>query len=156
MRALRGDRAGETLRQGADTVREELVGRLHPADRMLVVPAEPAPDVVPVEITGEEAAQIRRRPRARAKERKERGVFRLRVIDFTHRGATRVELERVDDGYRFRADIPLGVLSGSQLDALKDGSWGRKPLHLELLAKVLDGRYRSAKVISVMGTEVDP
>jgi hypothetical protein len=45
--------------------------------------------------------------------------------------------------------VPAGVLDNDQERALRDKSWQKLALRLNLLVQDLNGRYTSAKVVSV-------
>ena len=77
----------------------------------------------------------------------------LRVADFSKPGVVRVELERISDGYTFKANVPGGVLTNDQEQVLRDKGWGRQNLTLQLLVNELNQRYMSAKVTAVKGPE---
>lgn len=89
------------------------------------------------------------KPREKAVERMIDGEFLFRSVDFTRTDGFRAEVQRIADGYAFRADIPLGVLSHDQMEAIKNNSWGRKNVAMSILVKEFNQNYTSAKIVAV-------
>lgn len=138
------------LAEGIDPLRRSLVANLKPDDRLEVPTAGPQdPESPPVVVLGADAQQLTRTPRQPSIERMVDDSFRLLSADFSKAGTVRVELRRISDDYEFRADVPAGVLDNNQERALRDKSWERVPLRLSVLVNDHQGRYTSAKVVSV-------
>lgn len=136
--------------ESMDSVRNELLTKMKRDDSLEVdtgTPEQPYP--APVEINGEQAGQMTHKPREKAVERMINGEFFLKSADFTRADGVRAVVQRVTDGYSFRADIPLGVLGYDQTEALKNSSWNRKNIAMSILVKELHQNYTSAKVVSV-------
>ncbi|WP_417526895.1 hypothetical protein [Marinomonas shanghaiensis] len=133
-----------------DNVRNEFLSKMKPKDFLYVdTGTKEQPYPTPVELSGEQASSMTKKPREKAIERMINGDFFLKTVNFNHQNGVRAELERSLDGYCFRADIPIGVLGHDQLTALKNNSWDQKNITMSLLVKELNGAYTSAKVISV-------
>lgn len=148
--ALRRFPQAAPVAQAMDPVRDELVRRLHPGDTLGVPASDPADtQAQPVSLDADTARQITRAPRELAQERLVVDRFLLLAADFSKPGVVRVELRRMSDGYSFRADVPAGVLTNDQERALRDKSWERQELTLQVLANELRDRYTGAKVIAV-------
>ncbi|MDA8416546.1 MAG: hypothetical protein M0Z78_05685 [Betaproteobacteria bacterium] len=144
----------QAVSEGMDNVRNELLTKMKPSDSLEVdtgTEQEPYPTLV--QINGEQASQLTHKPREKAVERLIDGEFFLRSTDFTRAEGVRAEVQRLPDGYSFRADIPLGVLKHDQIEALKNNSWNRKSVLMSVLVKELYGTYTSAKVVSVKEKE---
>lgn len=136
--------------EGMDHVRNELLTKMKDSDNLEVdtgTPQQPYPN--PVKINGSQAVELTHKPREKSVERMIDGEFFLRSADFTRSDGVRAEVQRLTDGYSFRADIPLGVLKYEQTEALKNNSWNRKTVIMSILVKELHGSYTSAKVVSV-------
>ncbi len=145
-----------TASEGMDNVRNELLARMKPTDNLEIdTGTEEAPYPTPVQINGEQASQIIHKPREKSVERLIDGEFFLRSTDFTKAEGVRAEVQRLSDGYTFRADIPLGVLKHDQIEALKNNSWNKKSVLMSILVKELYNSYTSAKVVSVKKAEGD-
>lgn len=142
--------AGE-LAQGIDPVRNQLLGNLKHDDRLEVLASgrtgEPLPP--PVVVTGAEAEQLTKAIREASIEKLISAEFMLLAADFSKPGVVRVELQRMADGYSFRADVPAGLLDTEQERALRDKSWERQALPLTVLVHELHQRYSNAKVVGV-------
>lgn len=138
------------LAQTVDPVRHSLLSKLKPGDR-LEIPTSSGLDTqaVPVVVDGDTAEQLTRSLRETSVERMVTDDFLLLAADFSKPGVVRVELQRVADDYAFRADVPAGVLDNEQERALRDKSWERQVLNLNVLVHDLHGRYTSAKVVAV-------
>nr|VFJ93074.1 MAG: hypothetical protein BECKLFY1418A_GA0070994_102823 [Candidatus Kentron sp. LFY] len=143
--------ATEDAKESVDQVRNDLLTKLKLADNLEIdtsTPSQPYP--TPVEINGVQAERMTHKPRETAVERMINDEFFLRTVDFARpEGGVRAEIQRVTDGYSFRADIPVGVLGYDQREALKNNSWSKKNVVMDILVRELYGRYTSAKVVSV-------
>lgn len=136
---------------GMDNVRNELLTRMKTGDSLEVDTGSPErPYPTPVKIDGEIAREIVTKPREKSVEKVVEDEFFLKSADFMHSSGFRVELQRISDGYSFRADIPMGVMGHDQMEALANNSWNRKKLNMSILVKELNGSYSSAKVVSVV------
>lgn len=139
---------GKIVSDGLDSVRGDLVTKLKDSDE-LEVTTPMATEQIPASINGELAGKIVKKQRESPVERLIDDKFFLRTADFSRQESVRVELERISDGYSFKADIPLGVLSNDQEEAIKDKSWNRVPITMKVFVKDLNGKYSSAKIMSV-------
>ncbi|MFH2064948.1 MAG: hypothetical protein ABIK15_07110 [Pseudomonadota bacterium] len=136
--------------QGMDNVRNELLTRMKPNDDLEInTGTSEKPYPTPVHVNGKQASQITHKPREKSVEKMIEGEFYLRSADFFRVEGVRSELQRLSDGYIFKADIPLGVLKHNQIEALKNNSWNRKSLFMSILVKEIYNYYTSAKVVSV-------
>jgi hypothetical protein len=136
--------------ESMDSVRNELLTHLKPTDRLEVKPQTEDEAVQPIEIGGEEAQKLVRKPREEPKEEIVEGEFLLVRADFSKPGVVRVELLRQSDSYSFRADVPAGALTNDQELSLRERSWKRQTVVLRLFVRELNGRYLAAKVTSVV------
>jgi hypothetical protein len=102
-----------------------------------------------INMTGELVSKLSEKPREKAVEKKVSGVYLLLSADFTDEEGLRVSLRRQDDGYEFKAKIPLGVIGDEQSEIIKEDSWNKKAMKLDILVKELHSRYTSATVVAV-------
>lgn len=141
---------GETVSENANEVKHKILANLRIDDRLSIsTESKDDPQVRPMEINGDQAAQLTKTPRETAIERLIKDVFFLKAADFSKPEKVRLTVERLSDKYSFKADVPLGVLKAEQIESLKNNSWNQVNVEMELLVKELHGRYTSAKIISV-------
>ena len=100
-------------------------------------------------VTGHQVSTLTEKAREKAVEKVISGKYLLLYADFTDRDDLKVTLRSIDDGYEFKAKIPLGVIGDEQSEIIKEDSWNKKAMELDILVKQLHSRYTSAKVIAV-------
>ncbi len=142
---------GRIAAESFSNVREELLTKLKPTDNLEIgtsaIDAE-AP-TGSVTISGQQASKLTHTTREKAVEKIISGKFFLRSADFSRPEGVRVVVESISDNYTFSADVPLGVLGYDQVEYLKNNSWNKKNVEMNILVKELHRRYTSAKVVSV-------
>ena len=100
-------------------------------------------------LTGHQVSTLTEKTREKAVERVISGKYLLLYADFTDSDDLKVTLRSIEDGYEFKAKIPLGVIGDEQSEIIKEDSWNKKAMELDILVKQLHSRYTSAKVIAV-------
>jgi len=136
----------------SNVVRTELLSKLKPDDSLDVVSKDAAGNKTTLTITGDDAGSITQTVREPVVERIVQGEFFLQAADFNKDNHVRITLRRVDDDYIFSADVPMDALEAKDLDALKNDSWNKKNIPIKMLVREKNGKYTSAKVISVETT----
>lgn len=144
---------GRIASENINDVRGNLLTKLKHNDNLEVGTKEPDQPTQSVEINGEQAEHLTHVSREKSVERMIKDNFFLRSADFTRDKIVRVQLERTSDKYSFSADIPIGVLSDKQVEALKNNSWNKQVIEMNILAKELRGKYSSAKVVYVRSND---
>lgn len=140
--------------EGIGDLRTNLVTKLKTEDNLVIQTGQAVADTAPpVNISGEQAEKMTYKPRETAVEKMVVDEYFLRAADFSKPDNVRVDLVRISDDYPFKANVPVGVLAADQEEQLKNDSWNRQTVEMNLLVKELHGRYTSAKVISVNGNK---
>lgn len=131
-----------------DRFRSDLSKKLKPADQIAV-------DSQPI-ITGVRAAEIVPTPRAAAEDLRIDGEFVINEVKFPRvfGGKYRFSVTRVIDQQHMMVDAQPGVLTDEQLDVLKEGGFGVRPVLMEINAKSLRGYISSASLVSIRWPEV--
>ncbi len=154
-RAMQCFPTGQIISNHADTVKENFLTNLKPEDQLTVDTQQEGETPAPVNITGFQAKDLTKRTREIPVEKLVKDEFFLKSADFSKQEKIRVVLERVSDGYPFGADVPLGVLDEDQLASLKNKSWDKVNVKLDVLVKESHGKYTAAKVVAVRANSSD-
>lgn len=133
--------------ESIDDFRADLSKKLKPSDQ-IKVQSQPV-------ITGVRAAEIVPPPRASAEEVRIDGEFTINEVKFpkVFGGTYRFSVTRVLDGKQLTVDALPGVLSDEQIQVLKDGGFGVRPVLMEINAKELRGHISSASLLSIRWPE---
>jgi len=150
-RAMEQFPSGRIASEGFNNVRDDLLTKLKTTDNLEISTeyAEAEGSAESVNISGQQAGRLTQVTRERAVEKMIKGEFFLRSADFSRPEGVRVVVESISDNYAFGADVPLGVLEDTQIESLKNNSWNKQNIKMDVLVKELHGRYTSAKIISV-------
>ncbi|WKT59318.1 hypothetical protein Q2E61_10365 [Microbulbifer thermotolerans] len=134
------------IQQGFDEVRNNSLHRLQPTDRFSI----PGTDD---EIDGRYASDITHKPREQSQEVRLDGEFVIQSVDSGGVSGYRIKVKRRIDGMILTVRIPDGTLSNDQMDVLKNNEWAKRPVLLDINAKILRNEIRSATLVGAQYIE---
>ena len=127
--------------KGQQSFQDSVVKRMAPGD-LLTVGDQTIVD-------GETGHQTLRRPRTEPIEARVDGRFMIISVDSGQvSGGYRLKVHNVDTKDEFAVQVPDGTLTAEQIEILKSGEWGKKPLVMKLnVKKRADGGIFDARLI---------
>lgn len=129
------------LSDGVDEFRNDSLHKLKPSDSFTLPGSN-------VEIDGKYASEITHKPREQSIEMRIDGEFVIQSVVSGETSGFRIKVKRVIDGKLVNVAIPEGTLSPEQLNILKNNEWAKKPIVMEINAKVLREEITSATLVS--------
>lgn len=129
------------LAQGVDEFRNESLGKLKPADSFTL----PGSDE---KIDGRYAADLVEKRREQSREARIDGEFVIQSVASGETSGYRVKVKRVHDGQIVHVTIPDGTLTEEQAQILQEREWAKRPLLMQINAKMLRGQITSATLVS--------
>lgn len=131
----------EDLSEGVDEFRNDSLTKLKPMDSLTLPNSD-------VKIDGRYASELTHRKREQSEEHRIDGEFI--ILSVTSGGEAqgfKIKVRRRIDDEEFTVTIPEGTLTSDQIDILKNNEWAKKPVLLEINAKVLRGSITAATLI---------
>ncbi|MDU6376198.1 MAG: hypothetical protein E6575_19280 [Bradyrhizobium sp.] len=102
-----------------------------------------------IAVPHEVATEISSVSRAQSSEARLAGQYRVAKVDTTVTDGFRVTLEDIKTGQLVTASLFDAVISSEHRRILQDAEWNKKPLFVEMSARMLRGRVVDAKIVSV-------
>ena len=126
----------------ANRVRNDSLHQLKPSDSFTT-------QGLGIDISGDYAAQITEKPRAQSTEHRIDGEFIIQSVISGETKGFKLKVKRVIDGKMITVSIPDGTLSYDQSLVLRNNEWAKKPILMEINAKILRDEVSSATLVSV-------
>jgi hypothetical protein len=102
-----------------------------------------------VALTPEQAEELTRNARRKSSHIRLDGVYRLLKIDWSDSLKFKVRVSDVASDLQLDAEVQDESLTGQYKAALREAEWSRKPVRLEINARVIgDSEYRDAVIVS--------
>jgi len=130
------------LTDGVDEFRNDSLHKLKPSDTFVI----PGSDVV---VDGDYAAKITHTPREQSTEIRVDGEFTILAVVSGDTDGYKLKVRRNLDARVLNVSIPEDSLTRDQLEILKHHEWGKKPVLLEIDARILRGQITAAVLMSV-------
>ncbi|EJA9210833.1 hypothetical protein F0C84_003990, partial [Escherichia coli] len=110
-----------------------------------------------VTIDSEMAKELVTNARRRSSEMRIDGIYRIEEVNNTDPESFKVKVRRVDTDQRLTCVVQDVFLDESgNKEALQRAEWERKPVHLSINAKHVDGDIKSAVILYVRDVEQKP
>lgn len=110
-----------------------------------------------ITIDSEMARELTTNARRRSSEMRIDGIYRIEEVNNTDPEAFKVKVRNVKDDKRLTCHVQDVFLDESgNKEALQKAEWERKPVHLSINAKHVDGEIRSAVILYVKDVEKKP
>jgi len=126
---------------GINEFRNNSLHKLKPSDSFTV----PDSDVA---IDGNYASEITHTPREQSTETRIDGEFIIQSVASGETSGFKIKVKRVLDSKIINVTIPDGALSPDVIGVLKNNEWAKKPVVMEINAKMLRGEYTTATLVS--------
>lgn len=129
------------ISNGVNEFRNHSLHKLKPADSFTIPNTS-------IEVDGGHAADITHKPREQSVEMRIDGEFIIQSVTSGDTHGFRIKAKRVLDGKVVNISIPDGALNQEQKEVLKNNEWAKRPVLMEINAKVLRGQITSATLVS--------
>ena len=101
-----------------------------------------------IEVSGQAAAELTRNARRKSDEVRLDGEYTITRVDASQPDKFVVTVVGSDSGDQFSADVQEIDLTASTKKLLRTAEWDRKPVFLEINARVIDGDVRKATIVA--------
>lgn len=140
-RAVKADPALKDVSNGIDDFRNDALHKMKPADSFAVPNTN-------IEVDGRYAADITHKPKEQSHETRIDGEFVIQSVASGETSGFKLKVKRVLDGKLIAISIPADALNNEQIEILKNNEWAKKPVILEINAKILRGEITAATLVS--------
>lgn len=110
-----------------------------------------------IQLDSDMASELTKNARRRSTEMRVDGIYRIEEVNNTDPESFKVKVRRVGGDQRLTCVVQDIFLDESgNKDALQKAEWERKPVHLSINAKHVDGEIKSAVILYVKDVEEKP
>lgn len=139
--AYKSNPAIKELSEGVDEFRNDSLHQLKPSDTFELPKST-------VEVDGSYAAAITHKPREESVEIRLDGEFIIQSVVSGQTKGFRIKVRRISDGKIVTVAIPDGTLTPSEINILKNSEWAKKPVMMEINARMLRNQITTATLVS--------
>lgn len=135
----------QTISNYAEDAKNQLLKRSISADKI---------EIYDTELNSDVAEELVKNARTKSSDIRLDGMYRILSVDSSNPEEFKVRLRSVDSMDEFSAKVQDRTLDRKYLEALQYGEWSRKPVKLQINAKLLNEEIKHALVIKAEITQV--
>lgn len=137
------------LSAGIDKFRNNSLHQLKPSDVFNIPDSD-------ISVDGNYAAEITTKPKEQSTEMRIDGEFVIQHVSSGETKGFKVKVKRVVDGKMVNITIPEALITPDLKTVLKNNEWDKRPLIMEINAKVLRGEITAATLVSAANIPKKP